>query len=326
MVDALEQTVDSITISFDPWNGSTGYMFMFYALHGTNSATGTDARATFGPHGVPYACVKLGLNAPLFPFGCTAYDQPGVDGTFFAGMFPFTYGAAFPLWFQLESIAGTGFGPGRPSGLGTSVTNFYNTATIDGLLLLDPNMHPLSGTPNITSTLGISYQVLFMAREVKAVQRARLMARLPTGDRQVDDELDEAIRRIDASLSPNLWADDLSHLTPDGERVFDEERKAVDELSEIRGVPALLEQLRDTARTLASVDRALAQRALDEARLAGAEAEDLARAKEDLIRADNLAGQGRFGDAIEQYKHAWRHAQEAIHRDTDDDGPDRHEH
>jgi hypothetical protein len=74
--------------------------------------------------------VKLGINDPTFPFGCTAYDQADVSGTFDAGIFPFVYGQAFPLWFQLESIAGTGFGAGRPTGAGSSNANFTTPLTL----------------------------------------------------------------------------------------------------------------------------------------------------------------------------------------------------
>ncbi len=163
MVDAGEQLLDAVTISFALLNGSTGFMELLYTLDGTNSATGVDAGAVFGPHDVPYACVKLGINNPTFPFGCTAYDQTSVSGTFDAGIFPFVYGQAFPLWFQLESIAGTGFGAGRPTGIGSSQADFLNTANIAGVVLFDANMDPLNGAPTITSALGISYQ------DVKAV-------------------------------------------------------------------------------------------------------------------------------------------------------------
>ena len=150
MVDALEDLEDSVTISFAPLNGQTGYMVLQYTLDGTNAVSGTDAS--------PYGCVKLGINNPTFTFGCQGYHQSSVAGTFSTGVFPFIYGQAFPLWFQLESIAGTGFGSGRTTGLGSSAANFYNTATIGGLLLYDQNMNVLSAAPTFTSTLGISYQ------------------------------------------------------------------------------------------------------------------------------------------------------------------------
>jgi hypothetical protein len=156
MVDALEETLDVITISFPPFNGEFGTMELLYTLHGDNTASGVDTTATFGPHRVPYACVKLGINQPVFPFGCVAHDAPQVAGTFSRGFVQFVYGRPFPLWFQLESIAGTGFGPGRPVGEGSSAASFLNTATIAPFVLFDPDMKPLEGTPTITSELGIA--------------------------------------------------------------------------------------------------------------------------------------------------------------------------
>src|SRR5215831_15644867 len=77
MVDALEQLNDVMTVSLGGLTG-TGVMELFYALDGTNTATGVDLGATFGPHFVPYACVKLGIGEPIFPFGCTAHDTATV--------------------------------------------------------------------------------------------------------------------------------------------------------------------------------------------------------------------------------------------------------
>lgn len=159
MVDAEELMVDSVTISFAPLNGETGYIVLDYTLHGTNSLGGTDTipSPTPGPPDA-YACVHLGINNPVFPFGCTVFNAPSVAGTFSTGVFSFTYGQAFPLWFGLESIAGTGFGSGRATGTGSSAADFYNTATIGGLQLYDQNMNALTTSPTITSSLGISYQ------------------------------------------------------------------------------------------------------------------------------------------------------------------------
>ena len=181
--------------------------------------------------------------------------------------------------------------------------------------------------PTVGSPLSIGPPtVLFLTREVKTAERATLSALLSTGDREIDEELDEAIRRVDASLAPDLWADDL-HLTGSGKRVFEEEQKAVHELTEIKHAPAaLLSQLTDAARTFTRVDRALAQTAFDEARLAGGDVDDLARAQEDLDRGDNLAGLGKFDAAIERYEESWVHVQPAMLRDLNRDDRDNDEH
>jgi DNA-binding winged helix-turn-helix (wHTH) protein len=151
MVIAREQFVDVLTISYAPLNGLTGHLVINYTLHGANNTTG---------HNISYGCVKAGINEAIFAFGCTAYSQPSVAGTFESATYSFSYGQPFPLWFQLESIAGTGFGPGRKTGTGSSAANFANDAAIKGLVLFDQNMNALTGTPNIASALNISYQSL----------------------------------------------------------------------------------------------------------------------------------------------------------------------
>jgi len=102
--------------------------------------------------------VKAGINEPILPFGCAAHDQSTVDGRFLVGRFPFVFGEMFPLWFQLESIAGTGFGAGRPTGAGSSTADFFNTASIADLVFYDSNMQLLDDSPTVTSALGISYE------------------------------------------------------------------------------------------------------------------------------------------------------------------------
>jgi hypothetical protein len=151
MVVAQEQFVDILTISHAPLNGLTGHLVIEYTLHGTNTKTDNN---------VSYGCVKAGIYEPIFVFGCTRYSQPNVAGTFESAAYSFTYGQPFPLWFQLESIAGTGFGPGRKTGTGSSAANFANKAAIQGLVLFDQTMSALKDKPNITSALNVAYQIL----------------------------------------------------------------------------------------------------------------------------------------------------------------------
>jgi predicted transcriptional regulator len=69
-------------------------------------------------------------------------------------------------------------------------------------------------------------------------------------------------------------------------------------------------QLADAINTVVHVDRSLAQSALDEARLARADAGELAKAQEDLARGDAFAARSVFANAIQQYKNAWGHVNE----------------
>ena len=55
----------------------------------------------------------------------------------------------------------------------------------------------------------------------------------PTGNDKDDKAIQKAIEAIDKSLSPDQWLDD-SHLSSKGKKVFDEEKKAVNELQKVR--------------------------------------------------------------------------------------------
>lgn len=175
----------------------------------------------------------------------------------------------------------------------------------------DTNRAPTVGPPVSIAAPTIQ----FLPRQTKVSGLAALMSLPSTGDKTVDRELNEAIRHVKASLAPSLWADDL-HLTDHGKRVFEEEQRAVQELTKLKHVSAsLLGQFTDAVRTFTRVNRALAQTALDQAQLTGGEADDLAQAQKDLTRGDKLADRGEFEDAIERYEDAWVQVQKAIHGD-----------
>ena len=74
-----------------------------------------------------------------------------------------------------------------------------------------------------------TYEVTINAAK-QAVRRA-LAALLPTNNKKTDEQIRNAIEHIDKSLAPELWADG-SHLTKKGQKVFDEEKKAVGESPE----------------------------------------------------------------------------------------------
>ncbi len=115
MVDSFEQLVDSVTAA-GPGLG-TGFVALFYTLEGTNTASGVDAGARFGPHGVPYACVKAGVGDPLFPFGCAAYDQPAINGTFSAGTSRSPITSRSRSGFNWRASPAPGSGPAETAGL-----------------------------------------------------------------------------------------------------------------------------------------------------------------------------------------------------------------
>ncbi len=83
---------------------------------------------------------------------------------------------------------------------------------------------------------------------------------LPTGSSKDDKAINRAIDRIEDSLNPKYWADG-DHLTKDGNKVFDTEKKAVRELGKVKGTARV--SAHAAIATLVGVDANLAQTALD---------------------------------------------------------------
>ena len=133
-------------------------------------------------------------------------------------------------------------------------------------------------------------------------------------DKQDGDKLDEAIKHLTKSLDADLWVDETQLDLKHGDKVFNEEKDVV---------VKLLELLKDKKSTLTNAQRAMLQSSID--RLVGADkalaqaAIDAApsgkekdKAMEELLKGDARILDGKFADAIEHYRNAWKHAIEAV--------------
>jgi predicted extracellular nuclease len=158
-----------------------------------------------------------------------------------------------------------------------------------------------------TTTYVASVQVA-SSRDAKIAVRNALAGLLPTGDRRNDDRIRKAIERIDDSLRANLW-NGGSRLTRQGNRVFDLERQAVQELQKVTGVNAVVA---GAISELVRIDRALAQVAIADAIAAGGDARDIAKAQQSLADGDAQAARPDPDKAIQEYKKAWESAIKAI--------------
>jgi len=156
------QFQDIITISFPPFNGQPGTLFLRYTLSGTTSATG-QARAE------AYVIANVsGPGLPLNQFCVSGYSSPLVGGIFLCPVvFRFTYGQPFALYFDLGSASGT-FTPNsngngglldaaKVVGQGAGTANFSNTFVLSGIEAFDVNGNPLPSPPTITSASGTAY-------------------------------------------------------------------------------------------------------------------------------------------------------------------------
>jgi hypothetical protein len=139
-----------------------------------------------------------------------------------------------------------------------------------------------------------------------------LSALLPTGNRKDDNRIANAIEDIEDSLNPAYWVDDF-HLTDQGNKVFDAEKKAVSDLMKVNG-PAEAEADVVVA-ALVEVDERLATTAINEAVAAGGSEKFINKALRQMEEAELDLNQDRPDKAIDHYKQAWRFAQKAMEKD-----------
>jgi flagellar motor switch protein FliM len=88
--------------------------------------------------------------------------------------------------------------------------------------------------------------------------------------------------------------------------VFNEEREAVKDLRGIKSPPPVVT---DAIATLVEADRQLAQRAIDDA--AGGDPVELQKANDRMAKAAQDVADGKYPEAINHYKEAWKHARRA---------------
>jgi hypothetical protein len=136
---------------------------------------------------------------------------------------------------------------------------------------------------------------------------------LPTGDKNSDKKIQEAINKIQKIFDASLWVD-ASQLDPKhGNQFFDREKDAVNKLNELlkdkhSKIPTAT--LKGFIGNLIDADRALAQVAINAA--AGGDPKEIDKANEELAKGDIDLANSKYGNAIEHYRLAWQHAQHAM--------------
>jgi len=135
----------------------------------------------------------------------------------------------------------------------------------------------------VTGPIGILFDVAppFNARKVKQDAIADLTPLAAGPDRK---RIESAIAQIQASLDPSFWADD-SHLTAEGARVFEAERKAVNELGKATQSNTTIDAV---IAALVEVDGKLAEIAVQDAIDDGGAARLLAAAQRQFNRAQGI--------------------------------------
>jgi hypothetical protein len=132
-----------------------------------------------------------------------------------------------------------------------------------------------------------------------------------------DDQhkLDDAINHLSNSLDPTLWAGEIRLDSKHGDKVFSEQKDAVNKLVELlkdkkSTIPDA--QLQDWINRIVKTDELLAKSAIVDATVAGGKADQLKNANDEFAKALQLALDGKYADAIDHYGNAWQHAQEVV--------------
>ena len=155
---------------------------------------------------------------------------------------------------------------------------------------------------------------------------------LESDDNWLVDRVTKAIEHINKSLQPDLWYTD-SGLTKKGQKVFDEEKRAVKELMKIPERADIYPTVTYTASLaivdLITADQVLASTAIEQAIANAEEAgcydegnddaecqkalREIDRALEEMTKAEAETGKDKYDKAIDHYKKAWEHAQDDEH-------------
>jgi len=143
----------------------------------------------------------------------------------------------------------------------------------------------------------------------------------PSSDKNTIKKLEKAKERIQKSLDPKLWEDDDTLTSKHGNKVFNEEKKAVKSLMKIlkKGDSGIDTEISDVIALLVDVDRMLARDAITEAEsFAGDKKVDkeIKKANKEMDKAQKQLDKNKPDKAIDKFKKAWKHAQKAIKHAT----------
>ena len=130
-------------------------------------------------------------------------------------------------------------------------------------------------------------------------------------EQQIAALLNEAINHLSNALDNNLWIDQ-THLQPKGgQKIFNEEKNAVNQLRVImqqkdNSIPAAV--LKSVIDRIVKSDRLLAVVEIQAAQASGAGAARIDEDNKELTKGDTDIAEGKYESGIEHYRNAWMHA------------------
>ena len=205
---------------------------------------------------------------------------------------------------------------------GTPTLQYLDTSVAPASLTDVSPVIPGSGTFTVTfnatsvpTITQLSGTIFFTGRKPEdpsllSVESQLTALRGTVTDPQVGGKLDIALKALAASAYPPLWIDPL-HLQPKtGEKVFREEKDAVEILSDLIQDQASglnYATLANWISLLVAADRGIAQTALNEAQAAGGDPNKLLQAANQIAEGDTDAPK-HSADAIADYGSTWKKA------------------
>ena len=151
------------------------------------------------------------------------------------------------------------------------------------------------------------------AQGVKSNVLAQLIALRASTDlsQPIAQKFDDAIEHLAASLDPAYWIDQ-THLQPKGgNTAMNEEKLAVNKLLDVmntKDCPVPPQVLQGFIDRIVKSDRLLATVSIQDAADAGLNPRKIAEDLAMVAKGDAEAAAGRYVNAIEHYRNAWRHA------------------
>jgi len=223
--------------------------------------------------------------------------------------------------FAVNASVSGGHGAVTPT---TQTVNYGSSATINispdigyHIASITDNGNPAAiANPYVISNVTAIHTVMVTFAGPQSSKQDALNGLIALGatvtDKQDGNKLDEAIKHLTKSLTPSWWIDDAHLQVKEGEKVFNEEKDAVNQLRDL--IKNKKSSIADTALQpfvdrIVEADRLLAVVAIADA--AGGDPKDIAKANEELGKGSAEAALGKYDSAIEHYRNAWKFAQKS---------------
>jgi hypothetical protein len=211
------------------------------------------------------------------------------------------------------------WGDGSPTSTGTVVktgetfsVSGTHTYADDGTHTITVKIDDAATSLNLTSATSTATvaSVQSLAHDVLG-QATALLAGASKAD---SNKLNDIVRKLNDSLDSALWVDGDHVDAKHGQQVFDSQKDAVGKLMNLLGnkkseIPdATLQSMIDD---IVHVARIVAERAVADAIAASGDPEKIAQAQDELDEANAQLAAGNFAAAIQNFRQAWKKAQQA---------------